>query len=209
MDLHKWRVSDKHLDAQWADDDTNEESKVLGVRLWPTADEIATVTPKIDSQLVTRRSMLRQLGSLFDPLGLISPMVVRLKFLIRDSIKPNSGWDDPVDDQMASLFRKFVVQLDDVEPIRVPRLVAASPDSSALVVFCDASAKGIGAVVYAVDWHNGFRSRLLMSRARLLVASSGAGCAFVGGSVTMHWHPSMEVVFRCECGLALDLRTSE
>ena len=80
MHLHKWRASDVPLDGEWAAADSSDEARVLGTRWWPGRDMIAPVAPTIDAPTITRRALLRQLGSIYDPLGLLGPVVVRFKF---------------------------------------------------------------------------------------------------------------------------------
>lgn len=87
--------------------------------------------------------------------------------MIRSTNEPGADWDSPIDSDSADRFQNLVQQLPLLDEIRVPRIVLNSSASAALAVFCDASAQGIGATVYAVDWSTGVRARLLISRSRL------------------------------------------
>ena len=42
---------------------------------------------------VTKRTILSQLGSIYDPLGLISPTVVQGKQIYREPCDENKGWN--------------------------------------------------------------------------------------------------------------------
>lgn len=87
--------------------------------------------------------------------------------MIRDALIPNGDWDEPIDEALATQFWNLVSQLVKIQEVRVPRLVGSTPFTTSLVVFCDASAKCVVVVVYALDWSNCFRSRFLVSRSRL------------------------------------------
>lgn len=76
MHLHKWRASDIQLDNEWSAADSPAEAKVLGTRWWPASDTIAPVAPMIGASVVSRRVLLRQLGSIFDPLGLWGSIII-------------------------------------------------------------------------------------------------------------------------------------
>ena len=48
---------------------------------------------KFSEQVLSKRSLLSQVSSVFDPLGLISPLVIRGKMLIQRAWAEKLGWD--------------------------------------------------------------------------------------------------------------------
>ena len=46
---------------------------------------------------MTKRSVLKVSAKIFDPLGLLSPFIVKLKLLFRSLCSESINWDDPVE----------------------------------------------------------------------------------------------------------------
>jgi len=78
-----------------------QHNKLLGV-LWDSeADELLIDLSELVTYAhdlpVTKRTVLRVSSKIFDPLGLLSPFVVKLKLLFRELCFDNINWDDPVE----------------------------------------------------------------------------------------------------------------
>jgi hypothetical protein len=167
MQMHKWRSSDPSLDDQWTNEDAKNEVKVLGLKWWPKDDVISACAPLIEEQIQTRRLLAQQIGSIFDPLGLFGPVTVQWKMAARELSVHKLEWDAelPVDAQNKLQILKN--QLHELSEVRVTRCVAFDASLAAFFVFCDASARAIGAVVYVVDFGRRNSISLLMSKSRL------------------------------------------
>ena len=46
----------------------------------------------------TRRGILSLTSALYDPLGLVAPIILPAKKLLQDLCKEKLGWDDPIND---------------------------------------------------------------------------------------------------------------
>ncbi len=55
----------------------------------------------------TRRGLLSTLSSVFDPLGLISPVLLTGKKLIQDLCRENAEWDDPLPDRIRDKWERW------------------------------------------------------------------------------------------------------
>ncbi|KAH7636394.1 hypothetical protein HUG17_10364 [Dermatophagoides farinae] len=95
MELRKWQCSDPEIDKLWCDG--LGENKVLGV-IWNKSDDtIQVVIPLINfSKDVTKRSLLTTLASIYDPMGLLLPSTIQLKFFISELWTRKIDWDDPL-----------------------------------------------------------------------------------------------------------------
>ena len=72
----------------------NLSAKKQKVRL---GDEITLDTlGVIDDVLLTRRIMVSQIYSLYDLLGLLSPITIKYKLLLQQLVQMGIGWDDPL-----------------------------------------------------------------------------------------------------------------
>ena len=48
----------------------------------------------------TKQDVLRMLASFYDPMGLISPIIVQMKILLQDICKANYHWDAELDSEL-------------------------------------------------------------------------------------------------------------
>ncbi|XP_064644712.1 uncharacterized protein LOC135498385 [Lineus longissimus] len=70
-------------------------TKTLGV-LWQAKEDMFTftATPVEDNFTLTKRTFLQKLAKVFDPMGFISPYIVRGKILMQEIWTTGVGWDD-------------------------------------------------------------------------------------------------------------------
>ena len=72
--------------------------KTLGV-LWIAKDDVFSFQVEVVLQMqFTKRSLLSRVAKIFDPLGFLSPFVLRAKILLQELWTQGLGWDDPVVD---------------------------------------------------------------------------------------------------------------
>ncbi|XP_058828066.1 uncharacterized protein LOC131687975 [Topomyia yanbarensis] len=154
--LQKERIDEKSLNlgSELATE------KVLGL-WWCTATDTLTfkLSPKHDEDLLsgkrrpTKREVLRTLMTIFDPLGLLSHLLIFLKILLQEIWRSGVGWDDEIPDALNEKWEKWLKVLPSVRDVRVPRcyrlLVSNGPETNVqLHTFVDASEDGYAAVVY-------------------------------------------------------------
>ncbi|KAI4895228.1 hypothetical protein NFI96_027576 [Prochilodus magdalenae] len=105
-----------------------------------------------DNKPFTRRGVLSTINNLFDPLGLVAPVSVQGRFILRELTLNTHEWDASIPMEKYAEWQKWTKTLKDLEELKIPRLHTALPVSTAqkreLCVFCDASNKAIGAVAY-------------------------------------------------------------
>ncbi len=111
-------------------------------------------------------------GKIYDPLGFLAPVVIRLKCLFQELCELKLEWDEPLTGALLSKWESMVTDLQADQQIRVPRYLLCEVhhqvDSFCLVGFCDASQKAYGAVVYLrVKTQEGFRLQFLTSKTRV------------------------------------------
>ena len=116
----------------------------------------------------TKRSILSQLLSIYDLLGVISPTMVEGKRIYRVACDEKFGWNTEVNSVNARHWLKWSSQLRNIE---VPRSVARDINKIKAVllhVFADASNTACSAVAIAVVEHStGFVKVLLTSKSRI------------------------------------------
>ena len=105
MHARKWPSNDPQVlkeipthDCQAEVDlDANElpSVKTLGVLWFPKEDifSFRSAIPEVND-IRTKRGFLKNIATLFDPLGFIAPFTVRAKMLLQDLWSAGVGWDD-------------------------------------------------------------------------------------------------------------------
>lgn len=153
--LDKFPVSE--LAAEKSELLTNQtDQRALGVRWDLQSDNLSIVSPNVSLKL-TKRGIVALCNSIFDPLGIASPVVLGIRLLFRDIIDQcrTFGWDDPLPDSFRSAVEHYVSQLHTVSSLSIPRSVlpfgVSEVSSLTLHVFSDASMDALGFVAYLVS----------------------------------------------------------
>ena len=127
-------------------------NKLLGV-LWDSkSDELLVDLSELvryaHSLPMTKRSVLRVSAKIFDPLGLLSPFVVKLKLLFRNLCSENVNWDDPVEGEILNKWKSLIQEFESLGQTRCYFDSSRVPILFELHGFSDASSQAYGAVVY-------------------------------------------------------------
>ncbi|XP_020910817.1 uncharacterized protein LOC110248612 [Exaiptasia diaphana] len=128
--------------------------------------------PKLTSPL-TKRMILSQVNSMYDPLGLAGPFTVRAKILMRHlwASAEKLDWDDPIPDENKLHWSSFFDELPEMNQVRFERCIKPSDAvcNPVLIIFCDASEDAYGSCAY-VRWKRqggGYACNLIVSKNRL------------------------------------------
>ena len=146
--------------------------RALGVTWLVENDKLSFRIILKDSPL-TRRGILSTVSSIYDPLGLAGPFLLKGKRLLQQLCLSKLDWDDQVDDQTRAVWEKWRASLPSLESIELDRCF--KPDdfgdvnSITLHHFSDASKTGIGQCSYIrlVDCDGRVHCSLVMGRSRV------------------------------------------
>ncbi|XP_011669772.2 uncharacterized protein LOC100889397 [Strongylocentrotus purpuratus] len=123
--------------------------RALGVT-WDVELDCITykITPK--GKPVTRRGILSEIASIYDPYGYASPFVLVAKRILQDLTALKLGFDDPVPDEHHSRWLKWKEWLPLMSNFRVSRCFRPFDDVNEYQLhhFCDASESAYGVVSY-------------------------------------------------------------
>ena len=136
--------------------DVNTEQKALRTNWNYFTDEyhfnFQTHVESAQGLMPTKRNVLRVIASFYDPMGLISPIIVQIKIHLQYICKANYHWDAELDLELKTRWLKLISELGQVKAIQIPRCVTSEPDNKELVYelesFGDASSSAYAAVVY-------------------------------------------------------------
>ncbi|GFQ83646.1 uncharacterized protein TNCT_275651 [Trichonephila clavata] len=155
MKLHKWNSNSKELFNSSTDQEhsfsTNTESaiKTLGVSWKPTGDYFMfkVSIPSIASY--TKRDVLSVIARLYDPLGLIGPVISKAKIFLQKLRLRKLNWEECLLEAIAPEWLNFVSSLKALEELKIDRyLLTDSYEKLMLLGYADASESAYGAIVY-------------------------------------------------------------
>ena len=100
----------------------------------------------------TRRGILSEVSTIFDPLGFVAPDLLEGKAILQELCHQNVGWNDPVLAELQARWVKWKLELEELENFAIPRCYRP-PDfgqvaKAELHHFSDASLKGYGQCIY-------------------------------------------------------------
>ncbi|XP_036347246.1 uncharacterized protein LOC118756600 [Rhagoletis pomonella] len=144
---------------------------VLGLRWDAAADELFfKVDLKESLGFLTKRRVLSAVAKLFDPTGILAPVVITGKIFIQRLWAAGLSWDEPLPDELQTTWVAFYSELDVINKIRIPRwLGMAEGRATTLLGFCDASTLAYAAVIYirATDAEGHSAVSLLTARTKV------------------------------------------
>ena len=96
--------------------------------------------------------MLSTVCSVYDPLGIVAPVILVGRQILQDLCHNNYGWDEPVLDKILYPWEKWGSELHLLEQVKQPRCLKpirfGKPVTVEIHSFSDASDVGIGQVSY-------------------------------------------------------------
>ena len=178
LTLHKFLSNDAHVLEELKKDaipvkEAEGEGKVLGL-LW-NLERDQFKFPKFELRAVqTKREMLSQLAKIYDPLGFLSPVMLRGKKILQTACIGNQDWNSPVDDRLLSEWHSWQEDMQQVDFLSIPRCYKATDataniDKIELHHFSDASYIGYAACSYLLFiHHDGSRiASLVLAKSRV------------------------------------------
>ncbi|KAI4472951.1 hypothetical protein M0802_016409 [Mischocyttarus mexicanus] len=158
LPLDKWKSNSRdfsHLSSTHSDlspvhsfDDLT--TKILGIS-WNSQKDVFTFDGTISfHQAVTKRIILSEVAQLFDPLGLLSPVVIKAKILMQRLWLEKVGWDDELTPDIIHEWSQFRQNLARLSVLETPRWLNLSSKALSVQIhgFSDASQLAMAAVVY-------------------------------------------------------------
>ena len=175
MNLQEWISNDSFMNQFIAFEDraSCDSVKVLGHTWNIQSDSLALEKQALVNKLTkpTKRSVLREIAAVFDPLGLFSPVLLQGKVFLQSLWSKHIEWDDEISSEELAVWSLVSSNIDGLSDISNKRCIATNDSENMqqyLVCFCDASSYAYAASVYLVQI-NGEESKsdLIFSKRRL------------------------------------------
>ena len=166
MKIHKWVCSvpgilpPEELCEGFELRDPEQESefpkgKALGIFYDSTLDEFRFRAPKLETNPIwSRRAALSFYMGVYDPKGMILPVLMEARLLFQETWHATSDWNSSLDKTLSKKWNKWSQQLEHLKTLRFPRWLGAEhieQPQHGLHVFTDASKSSFGAVIYLVS----------------------------------------------------------
>ena len=145
------------------------EDRVLGVCWRVHEDHLSFQVQRMDQPL-TKRGILSMLSSVYDPLGLASPFVLRARRIVQNLCRTKIGWDEPIPEMDREQWIQWVSSLQAMDKICVPRCLQPVPSvHRELHHFADASEIAYGVVSYlrVIATDGSVNCTIVMAKSRL------------------------------------------
>lgn len=145
--------------------------KTLGLVWNPSIDcfQYRVASPK-SNVLPTKRIVLSEVATLFDPLGLLAPLIVSAKIYLQALWAEGVAWDEPLSAALADRWHSYCQALEAIHSINIPRWLGIhSSRNHQLHGFCDASEAAYAAVVYvrSADSTDNVMVRIVTARTKV------------------------------------------
>ncbi|KAF0716103.1 DUF1758 domain-containing protein, partial [Aphis craccivora] len=161
MELCKWSSNDPRLlenvdtainvNANCNLIDVENTTKILGMYWNQNVDAYQYIIRPFDENTrITKRVILSEIASVFDPLGLISPVINKFKIIMQQLWKLNMSWDAVLPSTIENEWRDNHLKLSDLNLLVINRSLIGDGQIADIQLhgFSDASATAYGACLY-------------------------------------------------------------
>ena len=156
MNLRDWASNDADVldEIPFKDRSAGQNIKVLGLT-WNIKDDqlIINFTQTDQTSELSKRAVLRQIASVYDPLGLFSPVTLPGKLFLQALWIKKLDWDESLSSHDEKEWNRIKTELEKLTVCKFPRYIGLTEEncnqvSCRLLGFCDASKHAYAAVVY-------------------------------------------------------------
>jgi len=166
---------ERALDVQDIEDDKGSApaiDRALGVQ-WCIESDTFQFRITLKDRPFTRRGVLATVSSVFDPLGLVAPVILPGKKILQSLCQQNVDWDEKVPDDIRPKWERWRADLHNLSQLKIRRCYQPEEFGTLKTVemhhFSDASNEGYGQCSYIrlVDDSNRVHCSLVMAKARV------------------------------------------
>ncbi|XP_062283902.1 uncharacterized protein LOC133988306 [Scomber scombrus] len=184
--LNKWVSNSRALILSIPEEDRAKEVKdldfeqdflpverALGVQ-WCLETDSFRFKIQLPEKTLTRRRILSVVSSIYDPLGMVAPVILPARQILQQLCRLKPGWDDNIPENLEQTWSNWLRDLGLLSDYKVKRCLKphgfAHPVSSQLHHFADASENGYGTVSYLrmMNQHHQVHCAFLMGKARVV-----------------------------------------
>lgn len=152
FELRKWKSNVPEI-GDYQDSESavmlGESTKILGLH-WTTVTDALHYKFKVaEKRKITKRCILADIAQIYDPLGLLGPVITKAKIIMQRLWQIKCDWDEPVEYETRNAWTLWRSKIDCLESIHIPRrILGDNTIKIQLHGFCDASEDAYGACIY-------------------------------------------------------------
>ncbi|XP_044312560.1 uncharacterized protein LOC123037129 [Drosophila rhopaloa] len=133
-------------------------TKTLGLALDPAADVFRfSFSPIQVSPKPCKRLVLSTIARVYDPLGLIGPVVAKAKIFLQQVWREKLEWDESFPEALNTSWLKLSSDMGHTQQMKFPRRALHPNGAIEINGFCDASIDAYGGCIYLVSIADGKR----------------------------------------------------
>ncbi|GFT32713.1 integrase catalytic domain-containing protein [Trichonephila clavipes] len=189
MLLRKWRSNSKQLNLLWQQEGVKTESsetsaidlrpptKVLRLA-WDPENDLIYFDPKDLLKFMSRRGeskrfILSVVGRIFDPIGILGPLVIKLKCLLQELWTLGVEWDSELPPKLRHKWQQWSSEAEGLTEIKIPRFYLGNIDQEIskceIHCFSNASKSAYGTILYLrfVTCNNEIETSFICSKSRV------------------------------------------
>ncbi|XP_063988328.1 uncharacterized protein LOC135168255 [Diachasmimorpha longicaudata] len=179
LNLRQWASNESKLLEGLAEEEINKKLqldgdktlKTLGIFWNSENDSINYTARQIEiAKTTTKRKILSEIAAIFDPLGLLGPIILKAKNIIQQLWSAKLDWDEPIPLYILTIWTDFCNQLSLINDLKFERkILIKNSTRNEIHGFCDASETGFGACIYlkSIDALGNVKINLLCSKSRV------------------------------------------
>jgi len=181
LELGKWASNDLDIIRDGLDNNDglvdfqetgNDLTRILGLYWDSHTDELKyKINETLSVTPLTKRNILSDIARIYDPLGLIGPVIICSKLIIQELWKECLSWSEPVSEKISSEWYKYKSQLSYLNKIKIPRQITINSQIRSLQIhgFADASARAYGCCLYlrCTDMSNNHSVKLICAKSKV------------------------------------------
>ncbi|XP_037823707.1 uncharacterized protein LOC119612057 [Lucilia sericata] len=128
----------------------SDSAKALGIHWVPKNDAFKfNLENDFKNLKATKRNILSVSSRLFDPLGLLCPLITKSKMLLQELWIQKLDWDESIPLRLNTTWDNFKENLLKIDSIEIPRFVHTTSSASVQIHgFSDASIRAYGCCIY-------------------------------------------------------------
>ncbi|KAK6729050.1 hypothetical protein RB195_006229 [Necator americanus] len=169
MNLREYISNSNEVNSQIPIRDSLENGplKFLGVNYNTILDNFKVMTHFRPVSQIAKKEIVNQINSVYDPIGLAAPLLVRLKAIMREVFEHKDlEWTDVLDLPICERWNKLCENVNNAV-ISVPRSISQQGSKMRLWVFADASNVAIATCAYLLCTFTGTVSTLISGKTKL------------------------------------------
>lgn len=158
MNIRDWCSNCNSLMNKFQMTVPTEDKTVLGMKWNPDSDKLfikTDVKKLLRKNVETKKDVLRIIASVYDPCGLVAPLLLSTKLFLQDLWRLKLKWDTKLSEEQIEKWKEIVVAYEEIESFEIPRCYLADNETTAehdinyeLHCFSDSSMVAYSAVVY-------------------------------------------------------------